>query len=76
MTTSQTSDVVVVGVTLQPYMAKTYFGLRSPPANLAKIVISSGAMGSELQYADIPVVNVVYFVTLFILALELTMKPT
>jgi hypothetical protein len=58
--TSWTYGMEMANMMMQPYIAKAYFGLSSPPAKLAKILISSGAMGSRYQFEDMTAVNIVF----------------
>lgn len=42
---------------IQPYITKTYFGLQKPPVNLAKIAIGDGAIGSFVEFEQLPTVG-------------------
>ena len=41
----------------QPYIMKTYFGMKNPPVNLAGIAIGDGTIGAEGEFAYMPTVT-------------------
>lgn len=42
----------------QPYITKTYFGLKNPPVKLAKIAIGDGSLDDDRVSEDLPVVRI------------------
>lgn len=42
-----------------PYITKTYFGMEDPPVNLVKIAIGNGAIGSRVEYTELPTLSVI-----------------
>ncbi|KZP30619.1 alpha beta-hydrolase [Athelia psychrophila] len=42
-----------------PYITKTYFGLKNPPVNLAKIAIGDGTLGSGVTFEILPVIAII-----------------
>ena len=44
-------------VLVQPYITKTYFGMKEPPVKLERIAIGDGAIGSFQEFALLPMVS-------------------
>lgn len=42
----------------QPYITKTYFGMRNPPVKLAKIAIGDGSMNTGAEFIEAPAVRI------------------
>lgn len=56
---SEEGETLVELIFSQPYITKTYFGLKNPPVKLAKIAIGDGTIGSGWEFEILPTVRLV-----------------